>query len=744
MDRRQPQSLLAKRTSRWLAPVAALLMTSCGGGGTGTEEDSGADKTYLHVEAQDADGDALQYEWRVTAGKIDNRNARETVWTMPDGPGLHFAYVVVSDGKGGYVEQQYAVATDALDTEVPARAPVSHTPPAPNEFSGATGRLRFTAAHATLFTPPGGGTALERHVYLPDTIVQLTHEASGETVFSGRTDLSGEIDLPKLRAGEVYRVRCASTSDAALADCGDPFTAGTEARVRRLVPTLTTARNLRLHGHVQLAGGAACGLENEFFGLRRAATVQLMEADGTTPVGGAQRVNRFGDYALDAAVAVDGRYKLQVRCDGHSETLDVPADAGGYVAARPIELSHELANRRPAIVKMVANGPEGSVRGRMIEPLPGDASNDLPGSARFLTAKGRDTRLSACMYYRALGAAKDCDAQGNMIEPITLEDWERRNKFAPHDDGNVEVSAQYINKMDLNLVRFMRATRIAPDNIAFVVCNHPGPEGQSQAEVDEVMRIAFDNERRVACVAMEWSPTPGVNGGRPYTKFYTFGPDGSLLASINLDFRGEKYMPGACVACHGGSQYNGRFPEQGNPSPYLGAGFLPFDTGNYSFAQRRPESKQHAAIHDLNQLVRATEPSDDTPTARLVRGWYAGGTTTLDKDYVPPKWLEADADPAGAGAARFYREVVGASCRTCHVSLGPTFDWDAVVLSPVRAAAHVCGGSADIAINASMPNALVSRDRVAERVRADPALAALMTKFLGCATPLPDPVYPAR
>ena len=66
-----------------------------------------------------------------------------------------------------------------------------------------------------MFTDFGLHTALERNVYLPDTIVQVTHEASGETVYSGRTDLSGEVDLPKLRAGEVYRVRCASTPDAA-------------------------------------------------------------------------------------------------------------------------------------------------------------------------------------------------------------------------------------------------------------------------------------------------------------------------------------------------------------------------------------------------------------------------------------------------------------------------------------------------------------------------------------------------
>jgi mono/diheme cytochrome c family protein len=205
-------------------------------------------------------------------------------------------------------------------------------------------------------------------------------------------------------------------------------------------------------------------------------------------------------------------------------------------------------------------------------------------------------------------------------------------------------------------------------------------------------------------------------------------------------------MPGACVACHGGAKYNGRFPEHGKPSPHLGAGFLPFDTGNYLFSSRPElgEQAQSDAFFELNRLVRATEASDTTPLSRLIQGWYTGTSKTLDKNYVPPVWLAADAKPATAGAARFYREVIGSSCRTCHISLGANFDWDSVVLSPSRARTHVCGGTADLAINASMPNALVSRDRVDERVSADPALAALMTTFLGCDKPLADPVYPKR
>ena len=393
---------------------------------------------------------------------------------------------------------------------------------------------------------------------------------------------------------------------------------------------------------------------------------------------------------------------------------------------------------------MVATGPEGSVRGRMVEPLPDAESNDLPGANRFLVFKGKDTPLSACMYYKALGAVRDCDAQGKMIEPITRADWEQQHGFMPYGNGSTEVSAKYINKMDLNLVRFMRATQSAPDNIAFVVCNAPGPEGQTQAEVNEVIAFALAGERQVACVAMEWSTTPGVNGDQPFTKFLTFAPDGSLLPSINLDGRGEKYMPGTCVACHGGSEYNGRFPEKGTPSPFLGSGFLAFDTGNYLFASDTAlgETAQSNAFFELNRLVSLTEGAADTPTRRLIQGWYASGGNTLDKNYVPPAWTAAEA--TNPGAMHFYRNVVGSACRTCHVSLGPTFDWDSIVLTPARAETHVCGGKADVALNASMPNALISRDRIAERVRADSALPALMVQFLGCSAPLPDPVYPKQ
>ncbi len=742
MNRRR--SLLVGRCALGLTTaLVALLLSSCGGG-TSTSADSGANKTTLRVDASDADGDTLQYQWRVTAGSIENTNARETVWTLPDGPGLHFAYVTVSDGKGGYTEQQYAVSSDALGTTAPARHAVSYTAPAVTDFSGSTARLRFVTSTNTQFTPPAGGATALRLVYLPDVQVQVTQQASGETVFSGLSDLSGEVSLPKLQGGQSYTVMCATSPDAPLATCGS-FTAGTESGVRGISVSLPAARNLRLFGHIAFTDGGVCGTQSEFFGLQSAATVQLLQADGGA-LTSALRVNRFGDYALDAAVPVKGALKLQVQCESYRKVIDVPASpvAAGYVSTQALELSHQVPNNRPHILKMVANGQDGNVRGRMIVPEATALSNSLPGSRRFLAIKGQDTRLSACMYYRSLGAVKDCDAQGNLIEPISLDDWKRQHQFNPYTGTNTEVAATYINKMDLNLVRRMAATQLGPQHIAFLVCNHPGPVGQTQAEVDAVLDTALADTKLVACVAMEWTSTPGVNNGQAFTKFFTFGPSGRLIPSINLDGRGEKYMPGACVACHGGTQYTGRFPEKGSPSPFLGAGFLPFDTGNYLFGSSAPlsESAQTQAIHDLNQLTRATETSDATALSTLIQGWYADGTHKLDKAYVPSAWRAEDAKTPGA--ARFYRDVVGSSCRTCHVSLGPLFNWDSTILRPSRAQTHVCGGTADIALNASMPNALTSRDRMADRVKADPALAALMQTFLGCDTPFPDPVYPSR
>ena len=133
-------------------------------------------------------------------GSVENRNARQTVWTMPDGPGLHFAYVTVSDGRGGHVEQQYAVATDAFGATPAARPPVTRAAPAVTTTASSAGRLRFSSSgdpnSGGLKFTDGSGAAVERTVYLPDVQVQIEPQSGGSPVFSGATDLGGELTCP--------------------------------------------------------------------------------------------------------------------------------------------------------------------------------------------------------------------------------------------------------------------------------------------------------------------------------------------------------------------------------------------------------------------------------------------------------------------------------------------------------------------------------------------------------------------
>jgi hypothetical protein len=190
---------------------------------------------------------------------------------------------------------------------------------------------------------------------------------------------------------------------------------------------------------------------------------------------------------------------------------------------------------------------------------------------------------------------------------------------------------------------------------------------------------------------MEYTPVTGANGGQPMTKFFTFGPDETLLLSINLDGRGEKFMPGSCVACHGGTTYNGRFPEQSTASPFLGARFLPFDTGNYLFSSKSSlsEAAQSEALLPA-QPARARhrdrpEQRHQPPDQRLVRQ-----RARARQGLRAAAWQLADAQPATAGAARFYKEVVAISCRHLpRVRSARTFDWDDIVLTPARGAGEL-------------------------------------------------------
>jgi hypothetical protein len=144
-----------------------------------------------------------------------------------------------------------------------------------------------------------------------------------------------------------------------------------------------------------------------------------------------------------------------------------------------------------------------------------------------------------------------------------------------------------------------------------------------------VIEEGMDDKNKVACVAMEYTPVTGANGGQPLTKFFTFGPDETLLLSINLDGRGEKVHARLLRRLPWRLDLQRPFPRAGDGFALSSVrAFLPFDTGNYLFSSQSSlsEASQSEAFYQLNQLVLATEVDPNSATSRLINGWYANGT----------------------------------------------------------------------------------------------------------------------
>jgi hypothetical protein len=93
-------------------PEVGLVYASQGGSGIRIAAPRAA--VEVSVEAEDPDSQPLSYTWVVTgsAEGFTSENAPIVPWTLPDGPGLHTAYVLVTDGHGGVALGRADVSTD--------------------------------------------------------------------------------------------------------------------------------------------------------------------------------------------------------------------------------------------------------------------------------------------------------------------------------------------------------------------------------------------------------------------------------------------------------------------------------------------------------------------------------------------------------------------------------------------------------------------------------------------------------
>ena len=694
---------------RWLLLVAALAVFSP----IAVKALSPLQATVA-VTATDPNGYPLTYHWKSTDGTIVDQNSPTTTWTLPDGPGVHLAYVMITNGHGGYTERRVPVITDAIGTPVVAPPAVNIDAPASPAPVGESYRSRLNAVSSLGDISRPDLTDIP--VALRDLATGQMYPAQtcGSPPCTVKTDLKGEFTLHNVLPGNL-QVLCAFDRGASLASCNSNTVLPGKAYVDYFTGSGPFLMGNDIVGSAVGSDGRPCGIISRFFSNvagggslgEVSASASLFDSNGVL-LQGPVRLDAYGAYQfLPNTKAAN----IRITCEGATPlTVLVPATVatgGGFVAAST------LANvAHPVVSNMKATLANGTVFNGPLLPA---GSGTLPSDQqfvpnRFFSFLGMDTKKGACQYYRAIGGVQGCDANGNFIGPISYDDWKRSEKMSPYlGAGAVEHTANFVNKVDLNLARRHHLVTYGTNQTAGVVCNHLGPKVSKvgldalQPDVDDAITAALAGNNLVACVAMDYRVHPGVNGDQPFTRYFIFGPNGQLLPSINLDFEDEKYVPGVCAGCHGGDHYVGPYPEDGSGRADFGGHFLPYDSANFSFSTSAAltESAQEAEIYVMNQII-ASSTGATNSAKELIAGWYAHGAPVMDKSWVPLGWKDRTNNIA------YYQNVYSRHCRTCHVNMPHDFP---VAKSVTHFAQVMCGGYRGHWRNHTMPNSMVTFNR---------------------------------
>ncbi|MEO5509804.1 MAG: hypothetical protein ABIS27_04185 [Longimicrobiales bacterium] len=254
--------------------------------------------------------------------------------------------------------------------------------------------------------------------------------------------------------------------------------------------------------------------------------------------------------------------------------------------------------------------------------------------------------------------------------PLGLYGWLDLYPFNElwRDPRQFAIEAVYGNPGDLGFGRrsdcFQRTrTGLLPG--VYTVCYaaaHGFPPGDPQFNDPGVITAPKEGEKEGFILAMVITKEPTG------TTFMVFVPSvrkvdqvvGSvsgaykLATEVSLDTEGPKYVPFACLSCHGGKY---------NPTTHKvdDASFLPIVPDLQSFASEGEKASQQERIRRINAII---AKSGSAPSvAAYINGLYgnqvsvAGRTAT--PDFVPSGWQTQ---------AGFYRQVVRPYCATCHMA----------------------------------------------------------------------------
>ena len=324
-----------------------------------------------------------------------------------------------------------------------------------------------------------------------------------------------------------------------------------------------------------------------------------------------------------------------------------------------------------------------------------------------------ETAASAALYYQTIDPIGSAPRASQ-----TMNAWLDANCFnSGATNFGADTHAAYTNNFDLGFGRDMyfvtctaknlsqasvAAGRVAGDS-ASIVLNYPSLESVPLKQ-NPIIAVAMSHNAYTA------NPSTALPGR--VTKFFIFAPDDRdggfyLVRSANFDHRGQKYVPGACTVCHGGS-----VTATNIASGDVDAAFMPWDESALLFADTDPsytglivpktgytEADQTAALYALNQHAYATylnsAPATQSRFAApkaLIEKWYGGGLaatptpsnqgnyTYTDIAFKSQKFddtgFPSAVDPAASWANEnaangddVYHDVFAHECRSCHTQL---------------------------------------------------------------------------
>ena len=377
------------------------------------------------------------------------------------------------------------------------------------------------------------------------------------------------------------------------------------------------------------------------------------------------------EFVLNAAI--NAVYRLPANTDVKLELLN--ADGSPYGST--VLLEEVQGVTLPANV--VNTGP----------PIP--AGQDLwppepyvPPCKLVILREANEPTANVFLTFKQIGSLDQANAYYAAVDPNaereTLGEWWVANGFQfPDVNGNGvldgpdfgqpptnAVRTSYLNNNDLGSGRDMYFKGNSDGTAAAYVTNY-GQFNQDHANAD----LAANRDTPGATVCMEYATVAG-QGATRIVKFFVFagadfGPNAPRQPSANLDGFGEKFVPNLCLNCHGGS-YS---PPATGPTftdVNMGSSFRELDIATYKFPGGRltANAAEKAVFKQQNEVVRGA--SNSTISVKgikdLISGWYPGASADQDNSFTPPGW-------AGNPRQALYHDIVKASCRTCHVALGP-------------------------------------------------------------------------